>query len=66
VTRLRAERLGSDSRRRHSKVPSPRHHVQTDTGAHPAYYPMETWGLLPGGKVAGVWSWPLTFLYSRG
>jgi hypothetical protein len=28
--------------------------------AHPAPYPMSTWGSFPGGKVAGAWSWPLT------
>jgi hypothetical protein len=28
-------------------------HVQTGSGAHPASYPVGTWGFLPGGKVAG-------------
>jgi hypothetical protein len=36
------------------------HNMQTGSGAHPASYPMDTWGSFPGGKVAGVWSWPLT------
>jgi hypothetical protein len=27
---------------------------------HPASYPMGTRGSFPGGKAAGVWSWPLT------
>jgi hypothetical protein len=31
------------------------HIVQTSSGTHPASYPMGT-----GGKVASVWSWPLT------
>jgi hypothetical protein len=36
------------------------HRVQTDTGAYPASYPMGTRGSFPGGKAAGLWSWPLT------
>jgi hypothetical protein len=36
------------------------HRVQTGSGAHPAFYPMSTEGSFPGGKAAGVWSWPLT------
>jgi hypothetical protein len=36
------------------------HCVQTSSGAHPASYPMGTWGSFPRGKVARVWSWPLT------
>jgi hypothetical protein len=36
------------------------HVVQTGSGAHPASYPMGTWGSFPGGKAAGTWSWPLT------
>jgi hypothetical protein len=37
-----------------------RHSVQNDSGAHPASYPMGTRSSFPGGKAAGVWSWPLT------
>jgi hypothetical protein len=36
------------------------HCVQNGSGAHPASYTMGTRGSFPGGKVAGVWSWPLT------
>jgi hypothetical protein len=42
------------------------HSVQTGTGTQPASYPMGTGGSFPGGKVAGAWSWPLTFIYCRG
>jgi hypothetical protein len=38
------------------------HHVQNSSGAHPASYPMGTRGSFPGGKAAGVWSLPLTFI----
>jgi hypothetical protein len=34
--------------------------VQNGSGAHPASYPMGTRGSFPGGKAAGVRSWPLT------
>jgi hypothetical protein len=34
--------------------------VQNSSGTHPASYPMGTRGSFPGGKVDGVWSWPLT------
>jgi hypothetical protein len=34
--------------------------VQTDSGVHPASYPVGTGGSFPGGKAAGPWSWPLT------
>jgi hypothetical protein len=36
------------------------HRVQTGSGAHPASYPMGTWGSFLGGKATGAWSWPLT------
>jgi hypothetical protein len=36
------------------------HHVQTSSGAHPAFYPMGTRGSFSGGKTASAWSWPLT------
>jgi hypothetical protein len=35
------------------------HRVQRGSGAHPTSYPMGTRGSFPGGKAAGVWSWPL-------
>jgi hypothetical protein len=28
--------------------------TQTGSGAHPASYPMDTWGSFPGGKAAGA------------
>jgi hypothetical protein len=34
--------------------------VQTDSGAHPASYPVGTGDSFPGGKAAGAWSWALT------
>jgi len=34
--------------------------VKTDSEAHPASYPMDTRGSLPGCKAARTWSWPLT------
>jgi hypothetical protein len=42
------------------------HLVQTGPGAHPASYPMGAGGSFPGGKAAGVWSWPLTYNCCRG
>jgi len=39
-----------------------RHRVQTDSGAHPASYPMSIGGAFPGGKAAGAWSWQLTYI----
>jgi hypothetical protein len=30
------------------------HRVQTSSGAHPAFYPMDTWGSFPGVKAAGA------------
>jgi hypothetical protein len=41
-----------------AKVLSLLHSVQTGCGAHPASYPMGA-----GGKAAGVWNWPLIFIY---
>jgi hypothetical protein len=35
------------------------HSIQTDSGAHPASYPMGTGGSFPGGKAGEAWSWPL-------
>jgi hypothetical protein len=32
------------------------HYVQTDSGAHPASYPMGTMGSFPGAKADGAWS----------
>jgi hypothetical protein len=37
-----------------------RHHVQTDSGAHPASYPMGIGVSFSGGKATGAWNWPLT------
>jgi hypothetical protein len=42
------------------------HLVQTSAGALPTSYPMGTGSSFLGGKVAGAWSWPLTFIYCRG
>jgi hypothetical protein len=39
---------------------SPRHHVKTGSGAHPAFYPMGTGGYFPEGKVGGELSGPFT------
>jgi len=36
------------------------HRFQNGSGIHPASYPMGTGSSFPGGKAAGVWSWPLT------
>jgi hypothetical protein len=36
------------------------HRVQTNSGAHPASYPMGTRSSFPGTKAACVWGWPLT------
>jgi hypothetical protein len=33
---------------------------QTGCGAHPASYPTDTRGSLPGGKEVGAWGWTLT------
>jgi len=30
------------------------HHIHTGSGVHPTFYPMDTGGSFPGGKVAGV------------
>jgi hypothetical protein len=35
------------------------HRVQNGSGSHPACYPMDTRGCLPGSKAAGARSWPL-------
>jgi hypothetical protein len=48
---------GRDSIPVEDKRFSPLHSFQTGSGAHPTSYPM---GL--GGKPAGAWSWPLTFI----
>jgi hypothetical protein len=46
-----------------TKVSFPlRHRVQNGAGAHPASYPMGTRVSFPGGKAAGAWSWPLTYI----
>jgi len=38
------------------------HCVQNGSGAHSASYPMDIRGCFPGGKAAGVWSWPHTLI----
>jgi hypothetical protein len=35
---------------------SPRHLVQTGSGAYPPSYPMSTVGYFPGGKAAVAWN----------
>jgi hypothetical protein len=42
------------------------HVVQTDSGVHPASYPMGKGGSLPVCKAARAWSWPLTSIYCQG
>jgi hypothetical protein len=64
VNTLRAGRLEFDPRRFGNF--SPHHRVQTGSGAHRAFCPMGTEGSFSGGKAAGVWNWPLTFIQSRG
>jgi len=39
---------------------SPRHRVQTGTGAHPTTYPMGNEGSFLDGKAAVAWLWPFT------
>jgi hypothetical protein len=41
---------------------SPLHIVQTGSGAHPAFYTMDTWSSFSRSKEAAAWSWPLTFI----
>jgi hypothetical protein len=36
------------------------HNLQTEFGARPHSYTMGTGGCFPDGKMAQVWSWPLT------
>jgi len=65
VTGLRAVRPGFDSRQ--SQVLSTfRHCTMTDSGAHPASYPMGTRGSFPGIKAPRTWSWLLTSILCRG
>jgi hypothetical protein len=40
--------------------------VQTCSGAQPASCTMNTGCYFAGGKAAGAWSWPLTFVYCWG
>jgi len=51
ATRLQAGQSGFDSLL---------HCIQIGSGAHPPSYPMGSGCSFPGGKVARVWSWPLT------
>jgi len=50
---------GSFPGRGGDRIYSLRHRIQTDSGAHPASYPMGMLGLSPGSKAARVWSWRL-------
>jgi len=46
-----------------------RHRVQTESGSHPASYPVSTAGSFPGGRAAGTWgctSTPSTHLRGTG
>jgi len=43
-----------------------RHHVQTESGAHPASYPKGTRGSYFRIKPAGAWSWPFTSISCQG
>jgi len=35
-------------------------------GSHPASYSMGTNDCFPGGKVTGMWNWPITAIKCRG
>jgi hypothetical protein len=41
------------------------HRVQNGSGAPPTSYPRGTGGSFPGGKAAGAWTWPLTYIYTQ-
>jgi len=56
-TRLRAGQPGFNSRQGLWWNFSLRRRVQTGSGAHATAYPLGT-----GNKVAGVWSWSLSFM----
>jgi len=45
---------------------SPRHRVQTGSGARLASYPLSTLCSLPGCKASDLWRWPLSSLCCRG
>jgi hypothetical protein len=51
---------GSEFESRWCQEFSLRYVVQTGSGVHPTYYPMDTGGSFPGSKAVGAWSWPLT------
>jgi hypothetical protein len=42
------------------------HSVKTGSGSHPTSYRVGTRGSFPGGKAAGPWIWPLTFIQCQG
>jgi len=42
------------------------HHNQTNSGAHPTSYSMGTGDSFAGGKAAGTWSWPFTYIWCWG
>jgi hypothetical protein len=64
MTRPRAGRPGLNSRQR-QWWDSFRHHVQTDSGAHPASFTQGTRGFYAGDKAASAWSWPFASIYCR-
>jgi hypothetical protein len=58
---LRAERPGFDCRQGQDCS-----FLQTVSGPHPASCEMGAEDCFPGGKSAGLWSWPLTSILCRG
>jgi hypothetical protein len=42
------------------------HNIQTDSGTHPASYPLSTQGSFPTEKGVGVWSWQITSILCQG
>jgi len=42
------------------------HIHQNGSRAHPASYPLGTWGSFPGDKAVEAWSWRLTSIWCRG
>jgi len=42
-----------------------RYPIQTDFGAHPAFYPNGSRVFSPKGKATGAWNWPLTSIWCR-
>jgi hypothetical protein len=56
-TKLRMEDRGSIPGGGNGGILPLRNRVQTDSGAHPASYPMGNGGSYLGGKATGEWSW---------